>query len=106
MRPSGEAVEVGESGTVAGVIDQPWVTEVPLRLEPGDLVVGYTDGISERGGDGVYFDDSLPKAVAGLAGLPAQQAADALRRASEDFAPTPPNDDMAVMVLRYLGRQR
>jgi len=73
-----------------------------LRLEPGDLLVLYTDGIIEPRNDaGEEFGlERLCDAVAKRATLPCDKIRDELFQLVQDFAPTQ-DDDRTLMVLRY-----
>jgi serine phosphatase RsbU (regulator of sigma subunit) len=47
-----------------GVFDRAAVTDVDVPLEPGDLVLLFTDGVTEaRGGDSWFGEDRLREAV-------------------------------------------
>ncbi|HRW39047.1 MAG TPA: PP2C family protein-serine/threonine phosphatase [Aquihabitans sp.] len=72
-----------------------------VGLEPGDLLVAFTDGLFERRGEVV--DDSMERvrvAVGELVHQPAQDVVDGLVRAlAADEAP----DDTAVLAVRWIG---
>jgi serine phosphatase RsbU (regulator of sigma subunit) len=102
-RIDGTVRTVGDPGFLVGVIDHAEVTERRLLLLPGDALVCYTDGVTERrNGDTFYELDRLMTTVAATSG-----DADALAGAVEEsvlaFAPDPPGDDLAVLVLRATG---
>jgi GAF domain-containing protein len=92
-------VEIGTPGTVAGVTENTDATTVEALLEPGDLLVTFTDGISERRVGDKLFEDVLPDVLATLARQPAAAVAARLCEAAEDFAEQLPGDDMAVVAL-------
>ena len=63
-RRGADPVEVGTPGVVIGVFDQAKVTDVDVPLEPADLVLLYTDGVTEaRGGDSWFGEDRLREAM-------------------------------------------
>jgi GAF domain-containing protein len=102
-RVDGTVSTVGEPGSLVGVTDRAEVTETRILLLPGDALVCYTDGVTERrNGDSFYELDRLMQTVA-----LAPDNADGLAGAVEDsvvaFAPHPLGDDLAVMVLRATG---
>ena len=71
------------------------------ELAPGDVLICVTDGVTERtdGARQLDDDDGLARLITGWAGLPAGAIADRIRSAVYDFAPEPPQDDVAVLVL-------
>ncbi|HVL98001.1 MAG TPA: SpoIIE family protein phosphatase [Egibacteraceae bacterium] len=96
----GSVREVGEPGPVLGVFDEPILGERTVQVRRGEAIVFYTDGITERRDGSSYFEDRLPSVLSGLAGLPADVIAEQLQQAASTFAPDPPTDDMAIVVLR------
>ena len=92
----------GQSGTPAGMFEQPSFDDDRVGLGPGDALVFFTDGITEaRGADGEMFaDEALPTALLESAGRPAGEIADAVLAALRAFAPGPPHDDRALVVVR------
>lgn len=101
LRADGDVREVGDTGSLLGIVDVPDLPERTVHLEPGDALVVYTDGITERrSGDG-FFEDRLGAVLSGLASLPADVVAEELQRAASTFAPDPPTDDMAILVVRH-----
>lgn len=77
------------------------------RLEPGDTLCLITDGVTEAAGpDGqLYGRERLEALLAPLgAGTSAADIGEAIRRDVVAFTGgTEPSDDMAVLVLRYVG---
>ncbi len=71
-------------------------------MAAGDTLLCVTDGVTERKAGNRLFDDGdgLATALAGCAGLTAEGVARRIRRAVHGFAPTPPDDDLALLVLR------
>jgi adenylate cyclase len=78
-----------------------------LRLEPGDIVCLITDGVTEaaRPGGELYGRERLEALLSGLGdAASAAEVGEAIRRDVTAFAgDTEPSDDIAVLVLRYLG---
>ncbi|MDQ1491066.1 MAG: hypothetical protein QOJ23_3580 [Actinomycetota bacterium] len=102
-RLDGTVSTVGAAGSLVGVTDRAEVTETRILLLPGDALICYTDGVTERrNADTFYETDRLMNTVA-----MSQGDADTLAGAIEDsvlaFAPDPPGDDLAVLVLRVTG---
>jgi serine phosphatase RsbU (regulator of sigma subunit) len=94
---------VGVPGTLLGALptEDLSLSEVTLRLEPGDALVLYTDGVTEtRAGDRLFGEGQVLRTVTEAAGRPAQAIADALLQASSRFADHPRRDDLAVLVVK------
>src|SRR4051812_553132 len=53
----GRATALGDVGTPLGIIEQPDLPEVSVDLSPGDLLVFYTDGVSEAAAPRKILDD-------------------------------------------------
>jgi serine phosphatase RsbU (regulator of sigma subunit)/anti-sigma regulatory factor (Ser/Thr protein kinase) len=87
---------------VLGVIDGLSFTAQPARLDPGDLLLCVTDGVTRRrDGDRLLDDDDgLARLLAGCAGLTAEVAASKVNEEVRGFGGRPAADGMAVMVLR------
>jgi PAS domain S-box-containing protein len=81
------------------------VVESTLQLAPGDVLVLYTDGITEaRDARGVLFDiDRLERAVAAIGDAPVQQVLDHLI-GEVDRHMARQDDDISLVVVRYVGR--
>jgi serine phosphatase RsbU (regulator of sigma subunit)/anti-sigma regulatory factor (Ser/Thr protein kinase) len=101
VRSDGRASFVGAGGTALGLlhsITSP-VTRVPLA--PGDTLVFYTDGVTERRrGRELFGNIRLREAAAPLAGYTADVVAARLRTATLGFSAEAPRDDIAILVLR------
>jgi len=77
----------------------PYPTET-LQLGEGDLIVLFTDGITElRDGEGRFFEDSMAGELAGCHGARAADVVKRLVDAGERFAALPPADDLAVLCI-------
>lgn len=100
LRRAGEApAPFGAQGALLGVFDEPVFSETATRLLPGDLLVLYTDGVTEgRSGEQVYGDPRL-QAVVSAAGDSPAQVVDALVADVLDFQDQDPRDDIAVLAI-------
>lgn len=97
----GRASFVGEGGTALGLLETVTSPASSVPLAPGDTLVFYTDGVTERRRRNELFGvDGLRAAAAPLAGYPADVVAARLRSATLGFSPEPPRDDIAILVLR------
>jgi serine phosphatase RsbU (regulator of sigma subunit) len=90
---------VGEAGSLVGVLDVVDTRDHVVALRPGDVLVLYTDGVTEgRRGREFFGDERLRGSVARHAGspLPAESIlADVL-----DFQEGSAGDDIAVVAVR------
>ena len=101
VRNDGTVDAIGQSGTILGMLDTPLLKDTTTVLEPGDMMVLYTDGVTEARHAGEFFDDErLLAAIAGAAGMGAQAVADHIVAAALDFQHGDARDDLAVVVIR------
>ncbi len=100
---NGEIEELAADGIVLG-----WLADVELEqraidMAPGDLLVFYTDGITEAMDEKRHFfgEERLKATVAGLAGAGADQALDAILAAVGRFVGhATPSDDLTLFIVR------
>ncbi|MFD8095563.1 SpoIIE family protein phosphatase [Streptomyces malaysiensis] len=104
LRPDGEVRTVAEPQILLGVVDDVTYECESFDLASGETLLCVTDGVTEhRSGDRQFDDeDGLAAAFALCAGLSARQVADRVRRAVDEFAAEPPDDDLAMLVLKVL----
>jgi sigma-B regulation protein RsbU (phosphoserine phosphatase) len=92
---------LGHPGLLLGSLPDIRLVDDAVELVPGDVVVLYTDGVTEaRGGEEIFGHARLGELVAGCEDLGAQAIADRIQQAALDFQPALPRDDVAVLVLR------
>ena len=104
----GSASGVECTGPLIGLADGLRFDECDVRLEPGDAVVLYTDGLTDAGAPAQMLDDD---ALAALVGRLASDGADAGELAERllDHAlgvATSPRDDIAILVVKVPERVR
>jgi GAF domain-containing protein len=98
---SGEARFVGRSGTLLGVVADVDLSEDEIVLRPGEVLVFYTDGVTERRhGMDMFGDSRLLSAVRAAAGRGADVIAGHLESDVRRFGTGPSRDDLAVLVIR------
>ena len=107
LRPrTGEEEWLRTEGMVLGVLEGIHFGERIVALEPGDVLVFYTDGVTEAfspGGD-IYGEGRLQAAIEAAADTPAQAMLEAICASVSDFVgDNPPSDDLTLMVLRRLA---
>ncbi len=101
---AGRAALVGTSGSLLGVMAEVDVPQDELFLAPGDALVFYTDGVTERrSGDRMFGETGLLASCAAAAGLGADALAGHLEASVRDFGDEPSRDDLAVLVVRATG---
>jgi serine phosphatase RsbU (regulator of sigma subunit) len=92
----------GKPGLPFGVADETEYTEARGRLEPGAMLLLYTDGLVEKRGESI--DAGLERLRAAAEGAPAH--ADALcDRVLEALIAGGREDDVAVLAVRYVPRE-
>ncbi|MEJ7607197.1 MAG: PP2C family protein-serine/threonine phosphatase [Bryobacteraceae bacterium] len=90
-------------GPVIGLFRPATYEEGQVELEPGDLLVLFTDGISEamNDRDEEWGEDSLAQSALSLRSRPVQEIMESLIAGADTFANgAPQHDDMTVVVLR------
>ncbi|GAA2257718.1 hypothetical protein GCM10010145_27560 [Streptomyces ruber] len=102
LHPDGGVRIAAEPQTLLGVIEDNAYTSETFELHPGDILLGVTDGVTERRSGPDMFDDGdgLAAALSGCAGLCADLVAERIRRLVHEFGEGPPDDDMALLVLQ------
>jgi sigma-B regulation protein RsbU (phosphoserine phosphatase) len=101
VHPDGRTRLVGRCGTALGLLPSVKSPVEHLVLDPGDMLIFSTDGVTERRHRGVLFGiDRLRQEASTLAGFPAEVVAARLRTAAVSFSPEPPRDDIAVLTVR------
>ncbi|MCU1603782.1 MAG: Protein serine phosphatase with sensor(S) [Modestobacter sp.] len=98
----GSCREVGSPGRALGIIGDVRYAEVDVALSRGDLLVLYTDGVTEaRNRAGAQFGEAgLSSVLTGAADLSAQETAEAVQQAVAQHRGRPHGgDDLAVLVL-------
>jgi serine phosphatase RsbU (regulator of sigma subunit) len=101
LRQDGTVTAAAEPQPLLGVIEDLQLYEETVVLDPGDVLLCVTDGITERReGTRMLGDDGLAEVLAGCTGLTAGAVAARVLRAVERFAPEPASDDMAILALR------
>ncbi len=101
-RTSGSWEMLESTGTVLGVVERSRYQQHSCSLARGDLLLLFTDGITEaQAPSGEYFDDlNLTATVDRLAGRGAQEIADRVAAGLNLFSPGRPSDDRTLVVLR------
>jgi serine phosphatase RsbU (regulator of sigma subunit) len=105
LRADGSVEQPGHPGTLLGILPDVQVHEERITLRPGDGIVLWTDGVSDRRGDGELFGEERLRALLESAGRGSpRDIADAIERAVVGFSATDPQDDIALLVVRLTER--
>ena len=100
----GTTTELGELGTLVGVIDQIGVSEVPARLTPGQTLLLYTDGLPEaRRESGAQDGAAWLGDVHGLARQPLADLVEHIEQRALERAQGRLRDDIALLAIRAEG---
>lgn len=101
LQADGTTSLVGTCGTALGLLNAVSSPAARLSLDPGDTLVFYTDGVTERRrGSELFGVRRLCREAAALAGFPAEVVAAGLRTAALSFSREAPRDDIAILALR------
>ncbi|MFJ4778746.1 SpoIIE family protein phosphatase [Streptomyces sp. NPDC088762] len=101
LRPDGEVTAAADPQPLLGVLEDLELYEQTLTLEPGDVLLCVTDGVTERReGSRMLGDDGLAEVLTTCTGLTAGAVASRVLRAVERFAAEPASDDMAILAFR------
>ncbi|MFT2014807.1 SpoIIE family protein phosphatase [Streptomyces sp. 796.1] len=102
LRADGSVAARGAPQLLLGVMDGVCYQSESFDLLPGETLLCVTDGVTEHRSDRAQFDDDdgLSQVLASCAGLDAHDVAQRVRAAVHAFAASPPNDDLALLVLQ------
>jgi sigma-B regulation protein RsbU (phosphoserine phosphatase) len=100
----GEVVRLDAGGAVIGLLPKFPYVQARVTVEPGDLLFGFTDGISEamNSADEEWGEDWLSQTLQAMNGLPCSEVVQrVLRAADEHIAGAPQHDDMTMVAVRF-----
>ncbi|MEU1281766.1 SpoIIE family protein phosphatase [Streptomyces sp. NPDC005805] len=101
LRQDGTVEPAAEPQPLLGVMDDLELYEQVVTLDPGDVLLCVTDGVTERReGTRMLGDDGLTDVLTTCTGLTAGAVAARVLRAVERFAAEPASDDMAILAMR------
>jgi sigma-B regulation protein RsbU (phosphoserine phosphatase) len=101
----GEALRLETGGPPVGLFRFSQYSQDEIALEPGDLLVLFTDGVSEaeNPAEDEWGEDALIAAARACERLPPVEAIARIMRAADDFAAgAPQHDDMTLVVAKVL----
>jgi len=98
-----EVVRLDAGGPVIGLMEDCSYQQGSVTLEPGDVLVAYTDGISEamNEAEDEWGEERMMESVRPNRASPARELIDRLMKSADAFvAGAPQHDDMTIVVLR------
>ncbi len=103
LRADGRVEETTARGTLIGAVERPRFAAQDLVLRAGDVLLLYTDGVTElRTGDPADGERRLDATLAGLRAPSAQEVVDAVERSVVEATGGEPRDDVALLAIRAL----
>ena len=104
ISPRGDVAQVGQSGTILGVVDPLNISESELTLGAGETLLLYTDGVIEAGRpDRLLGEEGLLELCTAAPGLTLAEFLEHIERAALDRAQGRLRDDIALLALRIEG---
>jgi PAS domain S-box-containing protein len=101
-RASGKLDRCGTPGLLMGFVHDPPLVDDELRLEPGDTLLLYTDGVTDASRAGDRFGEArLATLLCDLGpALHASQLAETIEHTAVEHANYQPQDDMALVAVQ------
>ena len=108
LRRSGRVESVPPvTGPLVGIYDGRTFEAGRFALEPGDLLLTYSDGVveAEDADKALYGEERTERILGSLTGRSAREVVDAVRDDVRRFTTgAPQSDDITLLALRYQGR--
>jgi len=107
LRRDGSVTEVESGrGPLVGALNDATFAEGTLELRPGDLLLTYTDGVTEvRATDPGLGERELRATLAAHAGASAEDVVAAVERRAVELQDDAPRDDIALVAVRVLANR-
>ena len=103
LRADGSIVRLDRGGTVIGLLDDQRYEEGALTMEPGDILIAYSDGVTEPENEyGDFGEDRMIELVHRNRHLPLQEITERVTQALDDWIGGEEQPDDITIVL---GRQ-
>lgn len=104
ISPRGDVAQVGQSGTILGVVDPLNISESELTLGAGETLLLYTDGVIEAGRpDRLLGEQGLLELCTAAPDLTPAEFLQHIERTALDRAQGRLRDDIALLALRIEG---
>ncbi|MFE5164166.1 PP2C family protein-serine/threonine phosphatase [Streptomyces sp. NPDC056697] len=109
LREDGKVTEIVCEGMLLGAVPDPSFGRTECRLEPGELMLLYSDGVTEaRGGASgreIYGEERLVDALASCGGMQAPSVAERLELLTTEWLAGRPHDDISLLTLQAPPRR-
>ena len=105
VRAAGGFEKLGGGGVILGILPMASYTESSMRMKPGDVLVLFSDGVTEAAdpSDEDFGEERLAALVASMRERPAAEIVEAIESAVSEFTQgAPAADDITVVVARKL----
>ena len=107
LHSDGRVEKLDSTGVILGILPSAQYEEGTCLLEPGDLMVLFSDGVTEAsppGSEEDFGETRLAQALAELRDQPADSIAQAINRKVQEFtAGAPPADDLTLVVAKRVA---
>jgi sigma-B regulation protein RsbU (phosphoserine phosphatase) len=100
-----ELIRLDQGGPVVGLFRPAQYVQAGIQLQPGDVLVLYTDGVSEamNPAEEEWEEEQLAESVRQCGNVPAAEMLDRTMHNADAFAAgAPQHDDMTLMVMKLL----
>ena len=99
----GSPEEIGATGPLLGAFEEGHWPPVQVELEPGDLIVLYTDGVIDaRGANSRFGEERLARTIEGARSP--DDVVERIRAALDEFEVDEGRDDTAVLAIMRVAR--
>jgi serine phosphatase RsbU (regulator of sigma subunit) len=109
LRANGAVEMIGAPGMPLGLDPHPAITSVRARMRPGDVLVTYSDGVTEarsHRGVPVWGEHGLSVALSDCGGLAAPAVAEVVEHRLRERGAHRAQDDVAVLAVSLTGEAR
>ncbi|MFA6294595.1 MAG: PP2C family protein-serine/threonine phosphatase, partial [Victivallales bacterium] len=102
IRKGGKLEELPPTGPLAAVFPGAEYAERAVRMEPGELLVCFTDGVTEAyaGGGELFGEDKFMKLLSGISSEPVEKICSLISGAVLEYSAGELKDDVTVLALR------
>jgi PAS domain S-box-containing protein len=98
LHPDGSTRLLEDHGMLLGLVEEEHRADHTLDLEPGSVVLLFTDGLVERRGQSLA--DGFERLRAVLQGCRGMSVGDLVTRVHRELVPAAPEDDVAVLAVK------
>jgi phosphoserine phosphatase RsbU/P len=107
LRKNGEVVRLEEGGAVVGMLPTMFINYIQgeIQLETGDLLVGYTDGISEamNPAEEEWGEDAMLEELKSVYAAPSEEILNHIVECADKFADgAKQHDDMTMIIVKII----